>query len=149
MTPLDTVQTIEQCLKQMLQKAAGPDPGRLSGPEAAYARGLEDALELVCRHRQQSSAPPETKQTRESARLCRMSPEQVAALDLDAAARGNPEQFSRSELVEAAFRFENDLMACLGDENCMDWDVYAGLSTGQLLNIIRRSVLDICRHNKG
>ena len=58
-------------------------------------------------------------------------------------------EFSQDELVEAAFRFENELMACLGDANCIAWDIYAGLTSRELVNVVSRSVSDICKYNKG
>ena len=81
------------------------------------------------------------------ARLHLLAADEVSVMDLEE--RLSQGEFNGTDLVEAAFTFENELMACLGDENCMDWDVYAGLTPGELVNVISRSVSDICRYNKG
>ena len=118
---------------------------------------MEDALELVCLHRQQcADAKDAILRTTEkepdnpgAAKLFQMSPEQVCQLHLDVEDQVCLEQFSQDELVEAAFKFENELMVCLGDPNCIAWETYAGLTPNELIRVVSRSVSDICRHNKG
>ena len=47
---------------------------------------------------------------------------------------------STTDLVEAAFTFENELMALLGDENSMPYEVYERMDDAQLLPVIRAAV---------
>ncbi len=81
-----------------------------------------------------------------------MRPEQVRQLDLtnllDHPESGPPE-YTREELTEAAFTFENQLMALLGDETTMPWESYADLPRDQLVRIIQSAVENICRRNTG
>ena len=49
------------------------------------------------------------------------------------------------DLTEAAFGFENEFMALLGDANTIPFETYSALSSEELLSIVRHSVEEICR----
>ena len=49
------------------------------------------------------------------------------------------------DLSEAAFTFENELMALLGDDNAMPMDAYSGMDEQKLIGVIRAAVENICR----
>ncbi|MBU1195498.1 MAG: hypothetical protein KKE62_19585 [Proteobacteria bacterium] len=155
MAELDTDKKLEDHLRQMCRKAADAGAKGLSEEKKAYVKGLEDALRLVSLHRRQcmDSADDAARQARGesldatgSVKLFQMSPEQVFKLNLDENDEDCLKQCSMEELVEAAFRFENELMAILGDENSIDWDVYADLLPKELIRVVKKSVSDICRY---
>ncbi|MCG8619536.1 MAG: hypothetical protein MI802_25220 [Desulfobacterales bacterium] len=56
---------------------------------------------------------------------------------------------TREDLVEAAFTFENQLMATLGDDNAMPWEAYTDLPADRLIGIVAASVDKICRLGAG
>ncbi len=154
MIEVNTAGKLEERLRHMCRNAKNSGLDQLSGEEVAYISGLEDALELVCLYRQQRAdvedAIEETAENQPDAtgavKLFQMSAEQVAALNLDAQDEACLDSFSQEELVEAAFRFENELMSCLEDANCIAWEVYAGLTPGELIKVVSRSVSDICKY---
>lgn len=154
---VDTDKKLEERLKQMCQKAGKSTYDGLSSEGKAYVRGIEDALKLVCLHRQQcadakkaiSKAAGKQQDDAGAVKLFQMSPEQVCNLNLDAEDDVCLRNFSQDELAEAAFRFENELMTCLGDANCIEWDIYAGLTPTELVKVVTKSVSDICKYNKG
>lgn len=53
--------------------------------------------------------------------------------------------FSHSELMDAAFMFENQLMALLGDKNPIPYEAYTELSPTQLTDIIKNCAQQICK----
>ncbi len=73
----------------------------------------------------------------------------VRSLDLSDMENLDLPPHTREDLAEAAFTFENELMALLGDENTMPWESYSDLPTDQLLQIIKSSVENICRIQSG
>lgn len=84
---------------------------------------------------QGKAAPPQT--------LHLMSAESVSVMDLDEKlALG---EVSEADLAEAAFTFENELMAVLGDDNAMPMAAYSGMDGKELIKIIRAAVDNICR----
>ncbi|MCG8530984.1 MAG: hypothetical protein MI749_09995, partial [Desulfovibrionales bacterium] len=72
-----------------------------------------------------------------------MSPQTVSAMDIEGAlAKGD---ITPKDLVEAAFAFENQLLALHGDDTPLPFDAYENLSHSQLITIIKTATCDICR----
>ncbi|WDP92231.1 MAG: hypothetical protein HUN04_21905 [Desulfobacter sp.] len=81
------------------------------------------------------STPPQTLQS--------MAAETVSAMDLETMLdRG---EVTGTELAEAAFTFENELMALLGDDNTMPMEAYSGMDESGLIKVIGAAVDNICR----
>ena len=77
------------------------------------------------------------------AKLFFMDPEAVAVLDLEREiSRG---RIPAADLAEAAFTFENQLMALVEDQNTIPLDAYADMPPDALIRIIRAAVDGICR----
>jgi len=55
------------------------------------------------------------------------------------------DEYSHTELIEAAFIFENRLMELLGDTNPITYEAYAELSHTQLTKIIKNCAEQICK----
>lgn len=82
-----------------------------------------------------AGAPPE--------KLFFMDPEAVAVLDLEQEiSRG---RIPAADLAEAAFTFENQLMALVEDQNTIPLDTYTDMPPDELIRIIRAAVDGICR----
>ncbi len=82
-------------------------------------------------------------------KLHQLSAETVNSMDLDDLDNQDLSQHTKKDLTEAAFTFENELMAVLGDENTMPWESYSDLPEDKLLRIIQSSVENICRIQSG
>lgn len=120
-----------------------------------HFRGYDDthslilrAGELVPRLKAMADHDPENRKSAEGvpqgpAKLYLMTAEEVAVTNLeeDLAQGGIP----REDLSEAAFTFENELMALLGDDNAMPMDAYSGMDEQKLIGVIRAAVENICR----
>jgi len=78
-------------------------------------------------------------------RLHLMTAEEVSLLDLGDLTAPGLAPHTRAELAEAAFTFENELMALLEDDNTMPMDAYVTMAEDQLKEIIRTAVGNICR----
>lgn len=118
--------------------------------QSAYARGLGHALNLVqefCRREKDRTASSEKAQA--EPKVYELAPDVAARLNLPALVSKNPAAYSPADLVEAAFRFENMLMAILEDDNTLPWDAYQGLAPAQLAGIIQNSAEEICRIQRG
>lgn len=149
-----TLNTIQELKKQIekiyaisiddAQKETHSDEKRL---KTAYAEGIAHALNIVELHAEQSSEIDNSSQIEqnETTQLHKMSAVEVFRINLE-----TPEQFekySKEELAEAAFVFENEHMASLGDMNVIDYDTYTAMSPAELINIIKHSVQEICSIN--
>ena len=114
----------------------------------AYAEGFKKALEIVDTHTEEFNSIREVPEnvrdagSAESAapRLFELSADQVAGLNLDKLDAGARGFYSVDELTEAAFRFENDLMAILGDDNTIPIDAYENLEKEKLIDILCAAV---------
>lgn len=127
-------------------------------------RGVGDGHGLILRSRelipliqgmqdQIPDSPPDTQAPSQNPqKLHQMSAISVTRLELSSLT-GLTEQglvsHSLDDLIEAAFTFENQLMAILEDDNFISVDAYAGLSEQQLLQIIESAVEKICRQQRG
>lgn len=78
-------------------------------------------------------------------KLCELTAEQVVSLGMSEGSTKKIEDFSHAELVEAAFRFENQQMELLGDINSISCEAYAALPHAELVDIVKNSVEQICR----
>ena len=116
------------------------DPEKKTVKEA-YACGIKDALNRVRHHLALADTnkddlpdalPLHQMPAAEVLRILRDTPETL-------------ENCSLKDLQEAAFRFENELMACLGDLNTIFFDTYEALDRQDLIPIITRSLEDISR----
>lgn len=115
--------------------------GENSALNKAFADGFNAAIRIV-----KEQVPQEkTNRAEEAVPLYRMAPEKVAALDLRIQFENHTLGFSSQILTEAAFRFENQLMAALGDENTIPFEMYENLNDEKLIDIILVSTEKICR----
>ncbi|MCG8634666.1 MAG: hypothetical protein MI863_12615 [Desulfobacterales bacterium] len=120
-------------------------------------RPVSDALDLVPRLEAMGNRLAGLLNTRETGQKPASAPEKLHQLDagtvntLDLNDMDNLDlaPHSREDLVEAAFTFENELMALLGDDNAMAWDAYSELPADQLIRIIQSAVENICRIQSG
>ena len=76
-------------------------------------------------------------------KLHQMTAAQVALLNISDNNEKGIKDYSRSELIEAAFMFENQLMELLGDINPALYEAYVELSHTQLTDIITNCVEQI------
>lgn len=120
-----------------------------------HFRGCDDthplilrAGELIPRLKAMADHDPENRKSTEDVpqgpvKLYLMTAEEVAATNLEEnlAQGGIP----REDLAEAAFTFENEFMALLGDDNAMPMDAYSGMDEQKLIGVIRAAVENICR----
>ncbi len=82
-------------------------------------------------------------------KLHQLSAQTVNSMDLGDLDNQDLLLHTREDLAEAAFTFENELMAVLGDENTMPWESYSDLPEDKLIRIIQSSVENICRMQSG
>ena len=107
-----------------------------------YAQGLKQALETVrsikteCEMSAPSPVSSDQAKAPDNPKLYCLSADQVCALHLNTFDEEKSKDYSLDELVEAAFRFENELLATLGDPNTVPIDAYETLNEQKLLNII-------------
>lgn len=86
---------------------------------------------------------PEADAPQAPAKLYLMTAEEVSKINLEEdLAKGI---IPGEDLSEAAFTFENELMALLGDDNAMPLDAYSGMDEQKLIGVIRAVVENICR----
>lgn len=78
-------------------------------------------------------------------KLHKMTAAQVASLNISNDSEKGVEDYSHTELIEAAFMFENQLMELLGDINPSLYETYSVLSPTQLANIIKNCTEQICK----
>lgn len=152
MIKVDTDKKLKALLMQMYQDAK-KEPENI-----AYVQGLKDALKVVTLHCEQCAdktdnipgkAVQDLQEENLPVKLHKMSPEEIIKLNLDETSLSILEIYTIDEMIEAAFRFENELMAFLGDPNCIEWETYAQLAPKALIRIINNAASDICRYNKG
>lgn len=77
--------------------------------------------------------------------LHNMRAAQVASLNISDNKEKRIEEYSHTELMEAAFVFENQLMELLGDINPVSYETYADLPPAQLADIIKNCAEQICK----
>ncbi len=143
---LNTLDQLESQLSKLYQEAKTRETKYRTTQEKTqfreYARGFKDAMDLVMRYKQQSkkteSLVPLISQ---KAKTEPKKPYEMHAQDIVTLIR-NPQKsnifktFPKEDLIETAFKFENELMQLLGDENMISFDSYIDLSTDQLEKII-------------
>jgi len=140
---------IEKELIQILELARQEAAADMPPLELARCRGrvlgLETALDLIQRAADPAgaAAPAEEAPGPEKPRLFDLSPDTVAAMTPDEICRDH----APAHLVEAAFRFENQLMTLLGDENFIDYQAYEGLAPEELARIVLQCTHKIARLN--
>ncbi len=150
----DTIEELEAHLRHIYKEcevACQKEPAekdRIS--KKAYARGIKDALDLIQLYidQQQSEAFSEGEEDieyHELKKLYQMTSEEVASLGIHNIFQTAIEDNTEDELAEAAFKFENELIALLGDANTIPFDSYTILSTDKLISIIEKSISDISR----
>lgn len=142
---------IEKLYNKSRQAFETAAPGEEKKCSEAYARGVKDALEIVRQHIENQSvvqpspepeqAPPQKRHRKPH----QMSIEAVSKLIMQSSSDPGSglETYTAGDLTEAAFRFENEMMACLGDDNTIPFDSYTGMAPGQLVSIIKTSVAKI------
>ena len=151
----DTIEELEAYLRSIYNECEAAyqiestKEGKIS--KKAYAKGIKDALDLINLHMDQqqliedfSEIEPEPDYT-EAKKLYQMTSEEVISLGIDNIFQAAIENNTEEDLAEAAFKFENELIALLGDENTIPFDSYAVLSTDKLIGIIEKSISDISR----
>ncbi len=107
----------------------------------AYCKGIEDAMALIKQH----LYPPEARNKPDAQILPIHQRSAADALLLLRESPATLDGYAREDLQEAAFKFENELMACLGDMNTIYFDTYEPLDKKELIRIITRSLEDISR----
>ncbi len=120
---------------------------RFRGCDADHplVRRAGELIPLLNKTAEQLIDGPAPASVRPPDRLHLMTAEAVSRMDLtDLSAPGLPPH-TREELVQAAFTFENELMALLGDDNTMPMDAYSTMEEDQLKAVIRTAVGSICR----
>lgn len=136
----DTIPGVRQLLKDMTAEL------KLRGCEDTHAllrraRDLDIPLKNLAGQLAAASLKSDDgdAQSGGAIRLHQMPAHTVAETDLA--------RFTREDLVEAAFGFENALMELLGDDNTMPMEIYQHLAPVQLEDIIQSAVEKICRIN--
>jgi len=104
-----------------------------------------ELIVLLKKAAEQRSGRPDRKSIRLPDRLHLMTAESVSRLDLTNFAGAGLAPHTRIELAEAAFTFENEFMALLGDDNTIPMDVYSAMAEDQLIKVIKAAVENICR----
>ncbi len=95
---------------------------------------------------EQGFTPLEIKDAfKPSDKLHEMTAAQVATLNISGNSEKGIEDFSHTELMEAAFIFENQLMQLLEDINPISYETYSELSHTQLTDIIKNCTEQICK----
>ena len=82
-------------------------------------------------------------------KLHEMTAEQVVTLNMSDNNTKEIKDYSHTELMDAAFMFENRLMELLGDINPILYEAYAELSHTQLTDIIKNCAEQICKIENG
>lgn len=77
--------------------------------------------------------------------LHNMTAAQVTSLSFPDNKEKEIEDYSHTELMEAAFVFENQLMELLGDINPVSYEAYSVLPPAQLADIIKNCAEQICK----
>ncbi len=78
-------------------------------------------------------------------KLHEMTAAQVASLNISDNSEKGIEEHSHTELMEAAFIFESQLMELLEDINPISYETYSELSHTQLADIIKNCTEQICK----
>ena len=78
-------------------------------------------------------------------KLHEMTAAQVASLNISDNSEKGIEEHSHTELMEAAFIFESQLMELLEDINPISYEAYSELSHTQLADIIKNCTEQICK----
>ncbi len=108
-----------------------------------YARGIKDALDLISLHIKQSQnegnpAPTHSqKEEPKHPRLYEMHARDIVSLTRSSQKSVIFKTLPKEDLIESAFKFENELMQLLGDENTIPFDSYTDLSIEQLTKITK------------
>ncbi|MBU1193699.1 MAG: NUDIX domain-containing protein [Proteobacteria bacterium] len=94
----------------------------------------------------QGFAPPGLEdRLKTSEKLCELTASQVVSLGMSDDNIKKVEDYNHEELIEAAFRFENQQMELLGDINLVSYEAYAVMAHAELVSIIKNSTAQICR----
>jgi Asp-tRNA(Asn)/Glu-tRNA(Gln) amidotransferase B subunit len=108
-----------------------------------YTRGIKDALELISLHIKQSQntesptpLQPKKKEPKHQ-KLYEMHAQDIVTLTRNSQKSEIFKALPKDDLIETAFKFENELMQLLGDENTIPFDTYTDLSMDQLVKIIK------------
>ncbi len=118
-----------------------------------YTRGIKDALGLISLHIKQSQnndnpVPLQPKKKKsESQKLYQMHAQDIVTLTRNPQKSDIFKTITKEDLVETAFKFENELMQILGDENSIPFDLYTDLSIEQLEKIIKNCTEKIIQIN--
>lgn len=144
------ISELKRWLKESKNKAEQADDPEEKRIREAYSNGFEAAFDLVLSHyRQERLNSQHTGKDpalpAERPKLYDLKAPQVSRNWNEVEEKEIIEMYTRLELTEAAFRFENELMGMLGDDNSMEYEAYDGLNNDQLVRIIRTSVTEICR----
>lgn len=155
---LDTTDRLTAHLEKMMSQS--PEAGiEKMAPEKAYRKGIEDSLTLIRTHIEQCSKATETKNAtmahpteEKQPQLSQMPPAQVIKLDLNDPKKIEESGFGLTDLIEAAFHFENRLIELLADDNTIPYDAYESLDSRQLGKIIHhcaKKILQLPSTNSG
>lgn len=109
-------------------------------------RKTGEILRLLNAMQEEAAASFDPEKSRETAtpqKLHLLPAEEVSVMNLKESL--DQGAISGADLAEAAFTFENELMAVLGDDNTMPADAYAGMDDKTLIKVIRSAVDNICR----
>ncbi len=116
-----------------------------------YASGIKDALDLISLHITQSQNTenptpiPSKNKEYEPKKLYQMFAQDIVNLTRNSQKSDIFKTLPKKDLIETAFKFENELMQILGDENTIPFDSYADLSMEQLVKIIKNCTEKITR----
>lgn len=149
----DIIKRLEDTLTQNYQQSLVD--AEKTPEKKGYAQGLKQALNIVDSMKKELgiSGPPHisSNQTKESGvpKLHRLSAEQVCALNLHTPDQEKERIDTTNELIEAAFRFENELLATLGDDNTVPIEAYETLDAQKLTHIIVTATEKIVQLQQG